>query len=169
MNASVFNSPKSRFVAILFTLIGLATALSASDTALDRETLRGLKSIYVVVSVPSNEALQGDRIQADVADRLRLAGIAVRDLNLETLSLPCLFVSATLLKRPDGLVAYAISVSLNQAVTVIATNRSYMAPTWSANTLAVASGSDTQRFVRSDVVDLADKFISAYRSVNRRD
>jgi hypothetical protein len=142
-------------------------SLSASDARLDRETLRGVKSLYVIVSVPANEGLNGGQIQADVVDRLRFAGINVTDLNRSALLLPCLFVSANVLKRQDGSWVYEVSVSLNQAVTIAANHSFYMAPTWSLSTLAFASGSAVPEVVESDVNNLAKKFIHAYLDVNR--
>lgn len=146
----------------------LVTNVNASDSRLDRETLRGIKRLYVVVSVPPNEGINGGQIQADVVGRVRSAGINVTDLNRAALSLPCLFVSANVLKRQDGSWVYEVSVSLNQAVTIVGNHSSYMAPTWSVSTLAFASGSAVLEFVRSDVNSLADRFIRAYLGVNGR-
>jgi hypothetical protein len=115
--------------------------------------------LYVIVSVPADDGLNGGEIQADVVDRLRSAGINATDLDRSSLLLPCLLVSARV---------YEVSISLNQAVRIVANNGSYMAPTWSVSTLAFASGSGMPEFVRSDANHLADKFISAYLGVNRR-
>jgi hypothetical protein len=152
---------------IFCLLVTLAANSNASDTPLDRETLRDVKSLYVIVSVPSNDGLNGSRIHADAVDRLRSAGISVIDLNRSALLLPCLLVSANILKRQDGSWVYEVSVSLNQAVTIVAKHSSYMASTWSVSTLAFASGSDAPGFVRSDVNNLVDKFIRVYLGVNR--
>ena len=140
--------------------------LNASDTRLDRETLTGVRSLYVIVSVPAEAGLDGGRIQADAVDRLRSAGINVANVNRSTLLLPCLYVSVNVLKRQDGSWVYEVSVSLNQAVTIVANHSSYMAPTWSVSTLAFATGSAVPGFLRSDVNSLADKFIRAYLGVN---
>jgi hypothetical protein len=142
--------------------------LNASDTRLDRETLTGVKSLYVIVAVPVNDGLDGGQIQADMVDRLRSAGINVTGLNRAAPLMPCLFASINVLKRQDGSRVYEASVSLNQAVGIVASNGSYMAPTWPVNTLGLATDSNVPRFIRSDVNDLADKFIRAYWGVNRR-
>jgi hypothetical protein len=153
---------------IIGLLAAFASRLDASDTALDRETLRGVKALYVIVSIPADRGLNGQRIQRDVTERLRSADIKVSDLNPSALVLPCLFVSANVLKRQDDSWVYEVSVALHQAVTVAATKMSYMAPTWSVSTLAFASGSAAPEFVGSDINDLTDKFIAAYFAVNRR-
>lgn len=140
--------------------------INASDTALDRETLRGVKTLYVIVSAPADSGLDGAQIQRDAVQRLRSAGIRVTDISPSALLLPSLLVSATILRRQDGLWVYEVSVSLNQAVTIVSTNGRYMAPTWSLSTLAVATASAAPRFVGTDIRDLTDKFIHAYLEVD---
>ena len=148
-------------------LAGQVSWLGASDTALDRETLRSVKTLYVLVSLPGNSGLDGSQIQRDVSQRLRAGGVSLTDVKVSTIALPCLLVSVNLLKRQDGSLVYEVSVSLNQEVTVKSTNASYMAATWSVSTLAVAKGSGMARYVEADIRGLAVKFVNAYESANR--
>jgi hypothetical protein len=155
-------------VLLAFAVVGsFGCALRASDTRLDRETLRGLTALYVVVSNPAGAALDGSRIQAKVVERLRSAGIRVVDADPSTILLPSLFVNISILTRKDESWIYEVSLSLNQAVTIAATHASYMAPTWSVTTLATAGGPGAAGFVRTDVNELTEKFIRAYLAVNR--
>jgi len=142
-----------------------ANPLGASDSRLDRETLKGINQLYIIVSVQTKDGLNGNQIEADIDRRLRAAGIKVAGAAPR---LPCLFVSVNVLKHKDGSWIYEASASLNQAVTIAANNGIYMASTWSASILAFASSSDGPGLVRADIETLAEKFIGAYLSVNRQ-
>lgn len=154
---------KTAFGVLLISLP--ACFLSASDSRLDRETLRGISQLYIIVSVQTKDGLNGNQIEADIDRRLRAAGIKVAGAAPR---LPCLFVSVNVLKHKDGTWIYEASVSLNQAVTITANNGLYMASTWSSSILAFASSSDGPGLVRTDIETLAEKFIGAYSSVNRQ-
>jgi hypothetical protein len=142
----------------------LAGSLSGSDSRLDRETLKGISQLYVIISVQTKDGLNGSQIEMDLDRRLRAAGIKIVGSDAH---LPCLFVSANVLRHKDGSWIYEVSISLNQAVTIVANNGNYMASTWSTSMLAFASNSDAPGFVRSDIETLTEKFIAAYLSVNR--
>lgn len=149
-------------------LLASITNVKASDTELDRETLKSVKTVYVLVALPTGTGLAGEQIQTDVTGSLRAAGINVSELNRPALSLPCVFVSVNLLKRQDGSWVYEVSLSLNQAVMIVASGHPYMAPTWSASTLAFVPGSTAPEFVETDIEDLTNKFIHAFLAVHAR-
>jgi hypothetical protein len=155
-------------VLILCFLVAPGAHLRGSDSSLDRETFRSVKALYVVVSVPADGSLHGEQIRGDIVELLRSADVKVIDADRSSLALPCLFVSTNILKRQDGSWIYEVSVSVNQEVTIISTKRSYMASTWSVTTLATAASSAAPGFIRSDISNLAEKFVHAYRSVNPR-
>ena len=152
---------KTAFGVLLISLS--ACYMSASDSRLDRETMKGINQLYVIVSVQTKDGLNGSQIEADIDRRLRGAGIRVVGT---TPRLPCLFVSVSVLKHKDGSWIYEASVSLNQSVTIAANNSPYMASTWSTSILAFASGSDAPRLVRTDIETLTEQFVGAYISVN---
>jgi hypothetical protein len=151
-------------VGVLFISL-LAGSLSGSDSKLDRETLKGIDPLYIIVSVQTKDGLNGSQIEMDLDRHMRAAGIKVVRSDPH---LPCLFVSANVLRHKDGSWIYEVSVSLNQAVTIAANNGPYMASTWSTSILASASSRDAPGFVRTDIETLTAKFIGAYLSVNRQ-
>jgi hypothetical protein len=158
---------RARIFLLIFWL--WAGSLPASDSKLDRDTLRGLKAMYVIVAIEAHSGLSGPQIQADVVNRLRAAGIQIAEVNgTGELGRPCLFVTVNILKRHDGSWFYEASVALNQAVTIAASGASYMAGTWSVSALSVAMRSEGPESARMDIDTLTDKFVRAYLAANAR-
>jgi len=96
-------------LAILLALCCLPVL--ASDSAMDRETLRGLKAIKVVVDRPSpdleHEGLTRDQLQSDIEEQLQKAGITVDGSVNEFLGLG--MISARLKRGPIN-VAFTLGV-----------------------------------------------------------
>lgn len=153
--------------------LSLSAILNAADDKTDRETLRGIKSVCVVVEI-SNSAdgrktgLTSQSLQAVVEGRIRQT-----DLELDKDAKQCLYLNVRPLQalgqkgKPVGL--YAISFSLEFMQTVALTRQPAIksfAATWSTGNLATVSVEDVRADARQIAVDLADRFLEAYRSVN---
>ena len=162
------SSPCTRltFALMTFLLLGFPVSARPGDQPNDRATLKGLKTIWVVVEHPTPEAerdgLRKDQLQTDVETRLKNAGIQVTSLVEEAY----LYLNVSTVKGSSGLYAYHVRLEFNQQV-ILERNRnvSLPAPTWSLD-LGGLVGAPKLHEVRGDVADMVDQFITAYREQN---
>ena len=149
--------------------VGLATAVSANDSAAERETLSGLPSLSVVVEqmapLAEKNGLSEATLQSDAQRKLQLAGISVTpDADAY------LYVRVTVADPGSSLpLLYNIEVALMQEVTLprgLRTRAPLQCQTWWLNSLGM-TGPDRLRVVVSDRVgEFVDRFTRAYRSAN---
>ena len=164
------------FIAFL-VLAGLSQEAVATDTALDRQSLKGLKAFKVVVedidpvyrAEAEQHGLSKALIQTDVELRLRQLGIPVSQGTAATTVLRYLYVALTLFKSPSitGLWAYDVEVEFDQGVLLERDpSISGIAATWSANGGTGIVGVDKLGTLRDYIRDKIDNFANAYLSVN---
>jgi len=154
-----------RPIVVATALLLLPVPAWATDSPVDRATLRGVDSVMVTVEEMKPDAerdgLRTTQIQTDVELRLRQSGIKV-----DSSSRCLLYVNVDTLKLDTGLYSFNIEVEFNQEVMLLRdptiTN---LAPTWSVTMIGHA-GADKLRNVRSFVIDLVERFIDAYREQN---
>ena len=161
-------SPRARltFALMTFLLLGLPVPMWPGNQPIDRATLKGLKTIWVIVEHPTPEAerdgLTKDQLQTDVEARLKNAGIQVTSLVEEAY----LYLNVSTVKGSSGLYAYHIRLEFNQQVILERDrNVSLPAPTWSLDLGGIVGASKLHE-VRGDVADMVDQFITAYREQN---
>jgi hypothetical protein len=150
---------------VIFALAAIATA---SDDKADRATLRGVKAVCTIVEVTAGSPLSKEHLQADLDGRLTANGISI-DKNATT----CLYLNVRPLpamgrnNKPVGLYALDVSLQLMQTVTLARdpSTKAY-ASTWSVSNLATVPTGDAGATARQIAIDLAEKFVEAYRSVN---
>jgi len=147
------------------------SSLSLAQDKYERETLRGLKGVSVVIEGLSSDAkregLTKSQLQTEVELRLRRSGIPV----LESRDAPYLYVNVTTVSSlPTNLHAVAINVALNQDVYLrrYPTILLYGATTWAQTSTLIVSGNRLREFVRENVGSLVDKFGNDYLAVNPR-
>ena len=152
----------------LLSLPGVATA---SDSQVERVTLTGLTPISVVVEdlapIAEKNGLTGAVLEADVARRLRQAGITMTsDADAY------LYVHVTVADPgPSTPLPYVVEVTLMQEVTLprgLRTRTPLQCPTWWVNRLGLVSPDGLRRAVSDRVGELVDQFTRAYQSVNPR-
>ncbi len=155
----------------VYLLCAPAASLAASEDKIDRETLRGITSVSVVVESLESDAVRDgltvDQIQTDVELRLRKARIGVRDSGAT--HTPFLYINAHLIKGSGPtarLYVFDCQVALVQPVRVVSNGVLAVAPTWSAEITGGIGASEMSRAIRADIGDLVDKFINAYLTVN---
>jgi len=157
---------------VIMLIVLLAAEGRAQTLEQQRETLRGLAGVAVVVEPLNAEAeqdgLQQRRLQATVEKQLRAAGIPV--LSTETWSVtpggPYLYVNVAALKKQYELYAYSIEVCLNQLVTLARDrNIRQFAETWETREVGTV-GSDKLPTVQDSIARHVETFIAAYRTVN---
>ena len=153
---------------LAFYVTGGMMVASAQDTPDERETLKGLKGVRVVVEDLKPEVEQAGltkaSIQTDVELKLRLAGIPI----LTDSDAPFLLVDPQILRGSSGIWSFCIKVELGQKVFLSrAPAIGLLASTWSVGSFGHVS-EDTVRTLRDPIKDKVDQFINAYSSVNPR-
>jgi hypothetical protein len=160
--------------AMAFASMAFASMAFASDDKTDRASLRGIKAVCLVVEVTDQGQGAGsgpnqEQLQSEVRDRLRSAGIP-----LDKDSTTCLYLNVRPLpamgknNKPVGLYAIDFKLEFMQAATLARdpTIRTY-ATTWSLANLANVPAQDIEHTTRDISIDLINKFIKAYQSVNK--
>ena len=161
-------------------LLAFIAVASGSDDKTDRATLRGIKAVCTIVEVSPSQAdipITKERLQSEMDARLSAAGILI-DKNANT----CLYLNVRPLQaigrsklpamgknnKPIGLYAVDFSLQFLQTVTLTRdASAKTFAPTWSVANLATVPADDLARTARQVTVDLVDRFVEAYQSVNK--
>jgi hypothetical protein len=154
-------------------LMVIARACVASDTSMDRATLRGLKAVKVVVdplgSELEHEGLDANRLRITIEQKLRNAGIKVdNDVN-EFMGLSVSFAQGgrkSLFTKKGG---FSLSVSLGVYQVAVLTRdmaTKTVVETWGVEKTLSASSRDLDRDASNAVDELVDQFVKAYRTVN---
>ena len=156
-----------------FAALLIAGACLASDTSMDRATLRGLQAVKVVVdplgSELEREGLDANRLRGSIEQKVRDAGIKVdNDVN-EFIGLSISFAQAgkKVLSIKKGPFSLTISLGVYQVALLtrdMATKT--VVETWGVEKTAAAAARGLDRDVSSAVDDLVDQFVKAYLSVN---
>jgi len=159
---------------ILVSLIAVGAA-TAADSDLQRETLRGLKGVQVLVEGISPELstanLDATMVQNDVELKLRQAGIKVvaKTESSATPGMPTLCIWAEVWHPATGDYVYNVKVELQQQARLAREPKimANEARTWRSRGAIGTSGiAMLNTSVRDAVTDKVDEFIKAYLSVN---
>ena len=138
----------------------------AGDDQASRQTLKGIKSVNVVIGDlgPDAEGLVTvDQLRTDVELRIRTAGLTVGPAAVY------LQVEVTIVKGVEQLTgAYDFNCesAIFQDVVVSGNSVKALAETWSTAYVAIVGRDNLSKGIRSDVNDQIDKFLNAYLSVN---
>src|ERR1700686_187081 len=109
-----------RKAVVLFLLASTAAVPSAAQTEPERDSLKGLTGVYVLIEDLPNDATQAglttDTFRTDVELRLRRSGIKVlgREELFRTPGEPRLYSNVNVLCDRSGICAYSVSVSFQQ-------------------------------------------------------
>jgi len=161
-------------------LFAIAASVAASDDKTDRATLRGIKEVCVIVELTGptqvGVPVSKDRLQTEIEGRVTASGLSI---NKEATA--CLFLHVQPLpalgrnklpalgrnNKPVGLYALELSLQLMQTVSLTRdpSVKTY-APTWSVANMATLPAEDVDPAARQITVDLVDRFVQAYQSVN---
>jgi|SRR5579872_2800519 len=153
--------------------LGLLVLVSAycfaGDSDMDRATLRGLKAVKVVVEPPSADLQQAgvdpERLRLNIEKKLQNAGVPVNNDAGEFLGVTVGSVRG----GRRGPVSVAVNVGVYQVVTLTRDkNMKTVAETWGDQRVMSAGTKNLDQAVASVVDELADEFVTAYRSVNPR-
>jgi len=154
-------------------LCGIAVPSSFAEADFQRDTLRGLPGVWVVLEKLPPEleqtGLTQGQLQTDAEDRLRKAGIVIltQEECWQTPGMPWLYITVALLKASTTTYAATIGAVLNQEI-MLTRNPQIKAfgTTWDAGIHLGAIGAESLPTVRDSVGSLVDKFTTAYQAVN---
>jgi hypothetical protein len=151
----------------LAVLIAIPVAVfPAGDAALDRETLRGLKAVNVVIDPVhaelENQGIIPDDLRAQIQTQLQNAGIAVDENAREFLGVRILPA-----RQKNGPYSISASLGLYQPVQLVRDAKIRTATqTWEVESVSVVQPKLLRTSSMSVVGQLVDAFIAAYQSVN---
>jgi hypothetical protein len=140
---------------------------AASDAALDRATLRGLKGVNIVID-PLSPALQDAGVTANLLDthisaRLERAGIPVDRKAVEFLGF-----RITEVRGKRGPYALSLRAGVYQPVLLVRDHNVKTATqTWDVETVLLSEPKTLNDAVLTSVDELVDGFAAAWRSVNQ--
>jgi hypothetical protein len=161
------------FLAGALLLWSIAPA-TASDSEIDRASLKGLKGVFVLVedlNPPEEQAgLKAADIQADVEQRLQAAGIPLlsKTQDLSTPGMPTLYVSVSVASSTaTGLWPFSIDVNLEQQATLKRSPDTFVptAVTWHVGSIGAVDKSDILS-IRDRLNEQIARFVNAYLKVN---
>lgn len=161
------------FFAVAFFLSSIATA-RASDSEIDRASLKGLQGVFVLVedlNFPEEQAgLKAADIQADAEKNLRTAGIPLlsKAQNIDTPGMPTVYISVSIASSTaTDLWPFSIDVNFEQQATLKRSPDTFVptAVTWHVGSIGAVDRSNL-RSVRDRVNEQVGKFVNAYLKVN---
>jgi hypothetical protein len=157
--------------ALLLCSISPATA---SDSEIDRASLKGLKGVFVLVedlNPPEEQAgLKTADVQTDVEQKLQAAGIPLlsKTQDIDTPGMPTLYVSVSVASSTaTDLWPFSIDVNLEQQATLKRSPDTFVptAITWHVGSIGAVDKSNI-RSILDRVNEQVAKFVNAYFKVN---
>ena len=160
----------------LLVVIFLLSSVTLAQAALNKETLRGIKAMEVVVENLEQDiekdGLSTSTIQTDVEQKLRMAGIKVltEEEWIKEPGSPYLYVGVSSYKRDTGLYAFHIEVELSQEV-ILYRKPDVLCPaiTWACVGLTGTVGAKKVNGLRDRIKDKIDLFINDYFDMNPKE
>ena len=173
------NVIKFRYLVILFFFLCSSDAMPifAEDSKVSRETLKGLQGLWVLVEelqpniqkYAKKSGLNASQLQKDIEQRLRTTNIrVVSEKDWLTLpGRPALYVNINTHETEKYWYAYNIKLELRQIVFLEANPKvRALTGTWSVNMTGMANIGNLH-IIKNDAMVLVERFVAAYRSVNR--
>jgi len=162
----------------MFSVMMMILLLSSGVMAqtIGKDSLKDLKGVHVIVdnlkSDIEKDGLSTSTIQADVEQKLRMAGIKVltEEEWIKEPGGPYLYVGVSSYKRDTGLYAFHIEVELSQDV-ILSRKQDVLCPavTWACIGLTGTVGAKKVNGLRNKIKDRVDLFINDYFDVNPKE
>jgi hypothetical protein len=158
-----------RIVAAIALLALSGVYASASDGPIERATLRGLKTVRVVVDPPDEElqraGVTAAKLVAMVEQRLQKAGLTPDSSAVEFLGLR---VTAAHAKKKNS--AVCLTLGLYQNVTLVRDPKiKATTETWAGESVVLAPPELFYEAVANTVNQLVDQFADAFRTANPKE
>jgi hypothetical protein len=158
---------------IVFIALVVSPVRADDNSRSGVDTLKGLHGVRVVVEdISSDLASDGittDKIQSNVEDQLKKAGITVMDSDTwkNDPAHPFLYVRVSSIKSDDGkYYAYNVDVELNQSITTQQNSSSGdFGDTWDTGTIGIVQIADVSH-IYDRVTEDVGEFVSDFNSQN---
>lgn len=155
-----------RMLPVLALLLLPSFTQAAGDAPLDRATLRGVKSVHIVIDVVDAElqklGITQTALQSRLGGRLKAANVPVDPDSAEFIGFRITSVRAS-----RGPLALSLTIGLYQPVLLSRDHEVRTSTqTWEVETVLMADAKIIQKACDDSVDELADRFVLAYRSVN---
>ena len=140
----------------------------SKDTALTKETLRGLKGVHVNIFV-SNKLIQTElsesQVRKDVEKKLREAGIKTVSID-DSITIPGMPWLKLAIEGAikDDVILYLVELSISQRALLVSNDSETIVHTWSVKSFGYTQKTEK---IQSSVNDLTDMFVNAYLSGNK--
>jgi hypothetical protein len=163
-----------RFLLLAALLVCSIAPARASDSEIDRASLKGLQGVYVLVedlNPPEEQAgLKTADIQADAEQELKAAGIPLlsKAQNMEAPGMPTLYISVSVASSTaTDLWPFSIDVNLEQQATLKRNPDTFVptAITWHVGSIGAVDKSGIGS-IRDRVNEQIARFVTAYFKVN---
>jgi hypothetical protein len=146
----------------------------ASDSEIDRASLKGLQGVFVLVEdlnpLEEQAGLKTADVQTDVEEKLKAAGIPLlsKTQDIDTPGMPTLYISVSVASSTTtDLWPFSIDVNLEQQATLKRSPDTFVptAITWHVGSIGAVDKSNI-RSIRDRVNEQVAKFVNAYLKVN---
>jgi len=163
-----------RFVLPAALLVWSVAPARASDSEIDRASLKGLQGVFVLVedlNPPEEQAgLKSADIQADAEQELKAAGIPLlsKTQDIDTPGMPTLYISVSVASSTaTDLWPFSIDVNLEQQATLKRSPDTFVptAITWHVGSIGAVDKSGIGS-IRDRVNEQIARFVTAYFKVN---
>jgi len=165
------------FAILMLMSAAFSSAFAQGDLAAERESLRGIESFVVDVTVEGPQHLvNSDQIRRDlvaqrIVHRLQNAGLPVRetsnsgdrDSNLHRDA--HLHIHVNMLELDRGLIPFAVTLGFYQDVRILESESEMSSATWQESVLGLVSG-DLLDTIPQSIDSLVDQFIDDFGTVN---
>ncbi len=164
------------FPIIVAVLLLASPGVKAEFVVEDKETLRGIKAIFVAIEPIRPEAekfgLTQDKIRSDVELKLKRVGIKVlsKEEWLKIPGSPRLYININqVYNNQVGAFICDMNVNFNQKVNLTRNpDVSCMATTWWTSATGAVGGKEMEEKVRDTIKDQVDLFLSDHLAVNHK-
>jgi hypothetical protein len=156
----------------VLAVLSLCAALGSYSQTHAKESLRGLRGVFVYVHPVGKDleagGLSTTRVQSAVEKALRQAGIIVYGEPQPADGSANLIIETSIVKHPQGPILYGVEVALVQDVHLTRAKEAHPFPakTWSANMLGLTTPNRTD-LILEPVMSKVDEFIGDFKEVNR--
>jgi hypothetical protein len=163
-----------RFLLPVALLVWSLVPAKASDSEIDRASLKGLQGVFILVedlNPPEEQAgLKTADIQADAEQELKAAGIPLlsKTQDIETPGMPTLYINVSVASSTaTDLWPFSIDVNLEQQATLKRSPDTFVptAITWHVGSIGAVDKSGISS-IRERVNEQVARFVTAYFKVN---
>lgn len=160
-------------IATVIVMMALSGTAMCGDSQPERDSLKGLSAVMLVIRPLSagaeKDGLHQADIRSDVQSKLTEAGLKVLNSKDRKGSggMPELVVNVHAFKDRDGLYAFTIEVELKQRVSLLKSGHQMQTGTWSIQALGTI-GAGRLNTVRDYITSGVDKFVISWREVNTK-